>query len=91
MKTYIPKQNEIDRKWWVVDADGQNLGRMATRIAMILRGKHKPSMSPTWTPGTSLSSLTPTRLPLPALRKRRRCITATPATPVESINGLSGS
>lgn len=42
MKTYIPKQNEIDRKWWVVDADGQNLGRMATRIAMILRGKHKP-------------------------------------------------
>ena len=46
MKTSIPKQNEIDRKWWVVDADGQNLGRMATRIAMILRGKHKPQYVP---------------------------------------------
>lgn len=35
-----------DRKWWVIDLDGQNLGRAATRIAHILRGKHKPTFTP---------------------------------------------
>lgn len=46
MKTYLPKVDEIERKWWVIDADGQVLGRMATRIADILRGKHKPIFTP---------------------------------------------
>jgi large subunit ribosomal protein L13 len=36
----------MDRKWWVVDAEGQTLGRLATQIAMILRGKHKPTFAP---------------------------------------------
>ena len=43
MKTYLPKVDQIERNWWVVDADGQTLGRMATRIAKILMGKDKPS------------------------------------------------
>ncbi|MBU0495772.1 MAG: 50S ribosomal protein L13 [Chloroflexi bacterium] len=46
MKTYATRASDIQRKWWVVDADGQNLGRLATRIAHILRGKHKPIYTP---------------------------------------------
>ena len=45
-KSYYPKSSEIDRKWFVVDADGQILGRLATRIAHILLGKHKPTFTP---------------------------------------------
>ena len=46
MKTYTAKPQELDRKWYVVDADGQTLGRLATQVAMILRGKHKPTFTP---------------------------------------------
>jgi large subunit ribosomal protein L13 len=41
--TYTPKASEIERQWLVVDADGQTLGRLATRVARLLTGKHKPS------------------------------------------------
>lgn len=46
MSTSMPKESDIQRKWFVVDAEGQVLGRLATRVATILRGKHKPSFSP---------------------------------------------
>ncbi|MDE0806190.1 MAG: 50S ribosomal protein L13 [Longimicrobiales bacterium] len=46
MKTYTPKEHEIDRSWWLVDAEGKTLGRIATEIARLLRGKHKPSFTP---------------------------------------------
>ena len=46
MKTYVPKKAEITRDWWVVDADGMTLGRIATVIASHLRGKHKPTYTP---------------------------------------------
>ena len=46
MPTPMPTESEIDRKWYVVDADGKVLGRLATRIATILRGKHKPWYAP---------------------------------------------
>jgi len=46
VKTYSVKASEIERQWFVVDAAGQNLGRLATRIATILRGKHKPLYTP---------------------------------------------
>jgi large subunit ribosomal protein L13 len=45
-KTYYPKASEIDRKWFVADANGQNLGRLAARIAHVLLGKHKPTFTP---------------------------------------------
>ena len=45
-KTYVTKPAEIVRSWHVVDAEGQTLGRMASEIAKILRGKHKPIFSP---------------------------------------------
>jgi large subunit ribosomal protein L13 len=46
MKTYTPKSSEITREWHVVDADGMIVGRMATEVARLLRGKHKPTFSP---------------------------------------------
>jgi large subunit ribosomal protein L13 len=46
MRTYSAKPSDIVRKWYVVDADGQTLGRMATRVATVLRGKHKPTFTP---------------------------------------------
>jgi large subunit ribosomal protein L13 len=46
MKTYSAKPGEIERRWYVVDAEGQNLGRLATRIADQLRGKNKPQFTP---------------------------------------------
>ena len=46
MKTFSAKPQDIERKWFVVDAQGQTLGRLATRIATLLRGKHKPIYTP---------------------------------------------
>ncbi len=46
MRTYTPKASEIEREWYVVDADGLTLGRMATEVARVLRGKHKPTFTP---------------------------------------------
>ncbi len=46
MRTYTPKADEIERRWWVVDAADQPLGRLATEVATILRGKHKPMYTP---------------------------------------------
>ncbi len=46
MKTYAVKASEIERGWWLVDASDQTLGRLATRIATLLEGKHKPTYSP---------------------------------------------
>lgn len=46
MKTYSQKASEIQRDWFVVDATDQTLGRLATQIATLLRGKHKPTFSP---------------------------------------------
>lgn len=46
MKTYATKPEDIERRWWVVDAEGKILGRLASEVATILRGKHKPYFAP---------------------------------------------
>lgn len=46
MKTYVAKPSEIERKWYVIDVADQILGRVATEIATVLRGKHKPEFTP---------------------------------------------
>ena len=46
MSTYVAKPSTIQRKWYVVDAEGLTLGRMASEVAKILRGKHKPEFTP---------------------------------------------
>ncbi|MCK4763971.1 MAG: 50S ribosomal protein L13 [Candidatus Aminicenantes bacterium] len=45
-KTFLPQKSLIERKWWLINADGKVLGRMATRIADVLRGKDKPQYTP---------------------------------------------
>ncbi|EKO1914007.1 50S ribosomal protein L13 [Clostridium botulinum] len=46
MKSYIAKPHEVERKWYIVDAAGKPLGRVASQVASILRGKHKPTYTP---------------------------------------------
>lgn len=45
-KTYVTKPSDIERRWWVVDAEGQTLGRLASKIAPYLSGKNKPTYTP---------------------------------------------
>jgi large subunit ribosomal protein L13 len=45
-KTFTPKADDIERRWYVVDAEGKVLGRLATEIARVVRGKHKPHFTP---------------------------------------------
>ncbi|MGI6174109.1 MAG: 50S ribosomal protein L13 [Christensenellales bacterium] len=46
MSSYVAKASTVERKWYVIDAEGQVLGRLATQVATILRGKHKPTFTP---------------------------------------------
>jgi large subunit ribosomal protein L13 len=46
LKTYSAKTDEVQKEWYVVDADGQTVGRLAVQIANVLRGKHKPTYTP---------------------------------------------
>jgi large subunit ribosomal protein L13 len=46
MRTYLAKPADITRKWYLVDAEGRTLGRLAARVAAVLRGKHKPTFTP---------------------------------------------
>lgn len=46
MKTYVTKPGSVEREWFIVDAEGQTLGRFASQVAAVLRGKHKPQYSP---------------------------------------------
>jgi len=45
MRTFIPKKDDIEQKWWLIDADGRILGRMATEVADLIRGKRKPQFT----------------------------------------------
>lgn len=46
MKTYVPRQGEVQKKWYLIDAEGKVLGRVAAEAAKLLRGKHKPQYTP---------------------------------------------
>ncbi|MDD4675091.1 MAG: 50S ribosomal protein L13, partial [Syntrophaceticus schinkii] len=46
MRTYMAKPDEVQRKWYLIDAEDKTLGRLATEVARILRGKHKPTFTP---------------------------------------------
>jgi large subunit ribosomal protein L13 len=54
MTTLTPKAKDIERQWWLVDAEGMTLGRLATQVARILRGKHKPIFTPHLDTGDSV-------------------------------------
>ena len=60
-KTHSTKTAEVEKQWLLIDADGLVVGRLASIIAMRLRGKHKPTYTPIWTAVTMSSSSTPPR------------------------------
>ena len=61
-KTYTVREGEIDRRWFVVDATDQTLGRLASRIARVLEGKHKPTWTPTLDSGDHVIVLNASRI-----------------------------
>jgi len=46
LKTFVPKEEDIEKTWYVIDAEGKTLGRLASKVATLLRGKHKPYFTP---------------------------------------------
>ena len=54
MKSYVATQSSIERKWYVVDAQGQTLGRLASEVAKVLRGKNKPTYTPSMDTGDNV-------------------------------------
>ena len=61
-KTYSVREGEIDRRWYVVDATDQTLGRLASRIARVLAGKHKPTWAPNLDSGDHVIVLNASRI-----------------------------
>ena len=61
-KTYTPRESEIERRWFVVDATDETLGRLASRIARVLEGKHKPTYSPNLDSGDHVIVLNASRI-----------------------------
>ena len=74
MSTYTPKRSEIERSWHVVDADGLVLGRMATEVARILRGKHKPSFTPNLDVGDHVVIVNADKVVLTADKAQRKMV-----------------
>jgi len=72
--TYTPKASEIQRSWHLVDADGLVLGRMATEVARILRGKHKPSFTPNLDTGDHVIVVNAAKIVLTAGKAERKII-----------------
>ena len=91
MKTFVAKPSTIEKKWYVVDADGQTLGRLATASPTAARQAQAASTRRTSTPATSSSSSTPRRSSSRATSSTRRCTTGTPATPAASRSGRYGA
>ena len=81
MRTYSPKASEITRAWHVVDAEGLVLGRMATEVARILRGKHKPTFAPHIDTGDHVIIINADKVVLTAGKAEARSSTATPGYP----------
>ena len=79
MSTYMPKAGDITRNWYVLDAAGKPMGRVAAQAAILLRGKHKPTLRPMPIAATMSLLSTLTRPFSQATSSSRRCITIIPA------------
>ena len=74
-KSYYPKVSEIERKWVLVDASGQTLGRIATRIAHVLLGKHKPIFTPGVEMGDYVVVINAERVTVTGTRTKSKLVT----------------
>ena len=83
-KTYSTKPTDVERKWYVVDAQGQTLGRMAARIAHILKGKHKVEYVPHMDVGDFVIVINAEKIHVTGRKWTKRFITTTRAIPVVS-------
>ena len=80
MKTLSIKQSEIDKKWWIADANGQVLGRFASRIAQVLRGKHKVNFTPHMDMGDCVVVINAEKYACLVIKKQKRSIFDTQGT-----------
>ena len=78
MKTTTLKKSEIEKKWWIADAEGQILGRLASKIAQILRGKHKTNFSPHLDMGDFVIVVNADKYPYQETKRKKKCILDTP-------------
>ncbi len=81
MRTFVPSGKDIDRKWFVVDASGQTLGRLATKAASVLSGKLNPQYVPYIDMGDHVIVINAEKVRLTGLKARASSIAATPAFP----------
>ena len=72
MKTFVTKAEEVDRKWFVVDAEGKVLGRLAAEVASILRGKKKPTFQPNVDAGDYVIVVNAAKAVLSGLKSRKK-------------------
>lgn len=72
MTTYSAKVGEVERKWFVVDATDQTLGRLASRVAVVLRGKHKPTFTPHVDTGDFVVVINAARVKLSGAKRERK-------------------
>jgi large subunit ribosomal protein L13 len=79
-KTFNLKPGEVTRRWYLVDAEGKTLGRLATQIADTLRGKGKPEYTPHVDSGDFVIVVNAEKIHVTGTSSTRRCTTATPAT-----------
>jgi large subunit ribosomal protein L13 len=74
VRTYSPKASEIQRDWYVIDAEGLVLGRMATEVARILRGKHKPTFAPNLDTGDHVIIVNADKVVLTSAKAERKLV-----------------
>ena len=72
MKTYVTKPDDVERKWYVVDAEGKVLGRLATEVATILRGKKKPIFQPNMDAGDYVIIINADKVVLTGLKEDKK-------------------
>ena len=72
MKSYIAKPQEVERKWYVLDAEGKTLGRLATEAASILRGKRKPIYTPHVDTGDYVIVINAEKIEVTGKKKKRK-------------------
>ena len=81
MSTFVPSGKNIDRKWYVMDAAGQTLGRLATKAASVLSGKLNPKYVPYIDMGDHVIVINAEKVRLTGLKGEKKCIAATPGFP----------
>lgn len=83
MSSYIAKPSEIERKWYVLDAEGKTLGRLCSEAAAILRGKKKPIFTPFLDTGDYVIVINAAKVEVTGKRAHRKYISIIPAIPAE--------